>query len=122
MTNGKKYKDLILKNKDICEALVIEKVLKPNGLDCDTADCVKCQALQMIFLQEEYQEPKTDWSKVAVDMPILVSDTETDGWIKAHFAKVVAGRVYAWDQGKTSFTSNRNECSGWKHAKLAEYE
>ena len=73
------------------------------------------------FLNEEYQEPETDWSKVAVDTPILVRDSEECGWINAHFAKYQDGKVYSWAYGKTSWTANE-ECCYWKHAKLAEDE
>ena len=72
---------------------------------------------------EEYKEPEIDWSKVEVDTPILVSQTE-DGdeeWIKRHFAKYENGKVYAWDGGSTSWTSKGN-MTGWNFAKLAESE
>lgn len=122
MTNGEKYKDLILSTNLFCDEFVKPFVLKKYGLKCGDIHCGKCYAATTIFLNEEYQEPETDWSKVAVDTPILVSDTENDGWIKRHFAKIENGVVYAWDQGKTSFTAKAHECTGWYHAKLAEDE
>lgn len=120
MTNAEKYKNLILNSGVFCHEFVKPIVLKEYGLNCNDITCKKCYALTSIFLNEEYQEPETDWSQVAVDTPILVSDTETDGWIKRHFAKIENGMVYAWDEGKTSFTAKMNECTGWYHAKLAE--
>ena len=69
---------------------------------------------------EIIEKTPADWSKVLVDTPILVSDTETDGWVRRHFAKIENGMVYAWDEGKTSFTAKMHECTGWYHAKLAE--
>ncbi len=62
-----------------------------------------------------------DWSKVAVDTPILVRDSENDEWKKAHFAKVGHGTVYSWVSGRTSFTSGNDEwMTPWIQAKLAE--
>jgi len=62
-----------------------------------------------------------DWSKVAVDTPILVS---FDGcnWVKKYFAKVQNNTVYAFDNGATSWSvSNVEYCvTRWKYAKLAE--
>ena len=120
MTNAEKYKDLILNCENCCRDFVRPIVLKTYGKECDTIGCIRCQTLQFIFLNEEYQEPETDWSTVAEDTPILVSDTETDGWIKRHFAKIENGMVYAWDKGKTSYTADRYDFTGWDHAKLAE--
>ena len=69
------------------------------------------------------EEKYTDWSKVAVDTPILVSDTETDGWLRRHFSKVEGGKIYTWSDGRTSFTRHGiHFLESWKHAKLAEDE
>ena len=122
MTNAEKYKDLILNCENCCRDFVRPIVLKTYGKECDTIGCIRCQTLQLIFLNEEYQKPETDWSKVAVDTPILVCDTKTDGWIKRHFAEYEDGKVYAWEYGKTSYTSRKGECNFWNHAKLAEDE
>ena len=62
-----------------------------------------------------------DWSKVAVDTPILVS---FDGcnWVKKYFAKVQNNTIYAFDNGATSWSvSNVEYCvTPWIYAKLAE--
>ena len=73
--------------------------------------------LTTLWLEEEYQEQVVDWSKVAVDTPILVSTNGQD-WIHRHFAEYRDGRVYAFDGGVTSWTSNIS--TGWEYAKLAE--
>lgn len=73
--------------------------------------------LTTLWLDEEYQEPEVDWSKVAVDTPILVSTNGQD-WIHRHFAEYRDGRVYAFDGGVTSWTGNVS--TGWEYAKLAE--
>ena len=62
-----------------------------------------------------------DWSKVAVDTPILVRDFETSKWEKRHFASFKNGRVHAWGYGVTSWTCESPENTmSWKYAKLAE--
>lgn len=62
-----------------------------------------------------------DWSKVAVDTPVLVS---FDGcnWFKKYFAKVQNNTVYTWDDGATSWSViDKKYCvTSWKYAKLAE--
>lgn len=61
-----------------------------------------------------------DWSKVEVDTPILVgNDNKT--WFKRYFARYEDGKVYAWLNGKTSWSSISEFSFGnWKYAKLAE--
>lgn len=73
--------------------------------------------LTMLWLDEEYQEPEVDWSKVEVDTPILVSMSGQD-WSHRHFAEYCDGIVCAFDGGATSWTSNVS--TGWEYAKLAE--
>ena len=62
-----------------------------------------------------------DWSKVEVDTPILVKDDCDDKWEKAYFAKYEDGMIYAWDNGRTSFSArNKEDTFIWDRAKLAE--
>ena len=75
------------------------------------------------WANSEYVEPPVDWSKVAVDTPILVRDSEEAAWGKRHFAKYENGIVYAWSSGSTSWSvSASGNMVGWKFAKLAESE
>lgn len=61
-----------------------------------------------------------DWSKVAVDTPILVSANGRK-WIKRYFAKLQDGEVYAWDDGVTSWSASHKNCTtAWPNAKIAE--
>lgn len=61
-----------------------------------------------------------DWSKVAVDTPILVSNDNKE-WIKRYFARYEDGNVYGWLNGKTSWTATGELSIGhWNYAKLAE--
>lgn len=62
-----------------------------------------------------------DWSKVAVDTPILVKQYEQDKWEKRHFAYFKDERVYAWLCGATSWSADyEGDTTNWNLAKLAE--
>lgn len=62
-----------------------------------------------------------DWSKVAVDTPILVKQHEQDEWEKRHFAYFKDERVYAWLCGATSWSADyEGDTTDWNLAKLAE--
>lgn len=54
-----------------------------------------------------------------VDTPILVRDFIYDEWKKRYFAKYEDGNIYAWSDGKTSWTAEGN-MTEWEYAKLAE--
>lgn len=76
----------------------------------------------MDWCNEEYKEPNIDWTLVTVDTPILVSG-DNNTWKKRYFAKYEDGKVYAWDQGKTSWSVGSNyETSKWTYAKLVTVE
>lgn len=62
-----------------------------------------------------------DWSKVAVDTPILVKQYEQDKWEKRHFAYFKDGRVCAWLCGATSWSADyEGDTTDWNFANLAE--
>lgn len=62
-----------------------------------------------------------DWSKVAVDTPILVKNHEEETWEKRYFAFFDDGNVNAWMGGTTSWTASvAGGATDWKYAKLAE--
>ena len=119
MKNYEKYKDKV-NNCDgeyFCHDFVKPIILKVD--ECD-ARCARCRLIQAIWLMEEYEEPKVDWSKVTVDTPILVRNNECDKWSNRYFAKYEDGDVYAWCGGRTSW--NETRMFAWKYAKLAEQE
>lgn len=123
MKNYEKYADEIreYKDKDFCNDFVKPHILKPRG--CTNTNCDQCKMLQTIWLLEEYEEPKEpeiDWSKVEVDTPILVRDSEDRSWIKRYFAKYENEIIYAWDSGCTSWSAYG--LTEWEYAKLAEGE
>ena len=64
-------------------------------------------------------EKEIDWSKVPVDTKILVSSSRNGFYEHRHFARYDNGKVYAFREGKTSFTSDIEEfVVYWEFAKL----
>lgn len=131
MKNYEKYAEEI-KSMDTtsqaCSKFIVPKILEPLGKSCGIVSCSECQLLQSLWLLEEYEEPKEpeiDWSKVKIDTPILVRDNENNVWVKRYFAKYENGIVFAWEYGRTSWSSNSTDkvtVTKWKYAKLAETE
>ena len=120
MKNYEKYADEIkgYKGLDFCGDVVFPHVLKSE--DCGDITCNRCYMLQMIWLMEDYEEPEVDWSKVEVDTPVLVREYEHENWVRRYFAKYEGGKVYVWNNGRTSWTEKF--MTPWKFAKLAENE
>ena len=50
-------------------------------------------------------EDKIDWNKVEVDTKVLVRDRPYNEWLKRHFAKYEDGKVYVFNDGRTSWSS-----------------
>ena len=124
MKNYEKYADEIktyTNGNSYCEEIIIPNVLKPLGKSCIGTSCSVCYALTTLWLLEEYEEPEVDWSKIKIDTPILVRDFEDAKWAKRHFAKYEDGKVYAWSNGVTSWTTEGHGVM-WNYAKLAESE
>lgn len=116
MTNLEKYKDEIINFSEdkysFCD--FVRKHVFPglgyNVQSCssNSVSCTKCNMLQMIWLQEEYEEPKepeVDWSNVEVDTPIYVRDNRETPWMRRYFAKYENGKIFVWIDGKASWTS-----------------
>lgn len=131
MTNKEKYGDKIIE-------LLIDGGLfaLKNGEPalCEEIECRECDFCKSSdscggfaykfreWLNSEYVEPPVDWSKVAVDTPILVRDSEEEAWRKRYFAKYENNTVYAWENGATSWSADCSNTTDWKIAKLAESE
>ena len=95
-----------------------------DDVSFDCSDCVFndnkcCKGAKKAWLESEYR-PIVDWSKVKIDTPIYVKANLEDEWIPRYFAKYLNGDVYAWDDGKTSFTTAARV--SWNYAKLAVKE
>ena len=82
---------------------------------------VDCRGARKKWANSEYVEPPIDWSKVAVDTPILVRDSANLEWIKRYFAKYENGSVYAWSDGATSWSSE-GYTTEWALGKLPDKE
>lgn len=121
MTNYEKYKDEIIKELVLGSNCHVRKKYVLKSDDCSSLGCSACKKLTLEWLEAEYVEPTVDWSNVEVDTSILVGTKEDDCVHKRHFAKLDDGTVCAWNDGKTSFTSN-GHCTPWPCAKLAEVE
>ena len=127
MTNKEKYADKII------EIAARSKLALKDGkpVPCAEMRCSECGFLSTDYtcnhkahewLNSEYVESPVDWSKVAVDTPILVRDSEKNVWKKRYFAKCENGMVCTWGYGATSWSSDSDNVCDWKIAKLAEGE
>lgn len=115
-----------------CIAVVDGKPVPCRGTDCKDCDLhckthhtvsKPCAERRKEWCEAEYVEPQVDWSKVAVDTPILVRDDDTEKWKKRYFAKFEKGHVYAWMMGATSWSARKGDnMLKWEFAKLAESE
>lgn len=129
MTNREKFAEQILDiacngnwmavNKATLEPIMCQELPCKDclfyvlGNGCDRNEIKK-------WANSKYVEPPVDWSKVAVDTPILVRDSANLEWNKRYFAKYENGSVYSWSNGTTSWSGDR--CTPWKLAKLPEKE
>ena len=124
MKNYEKYADEIREyaGNDFCSGFIKPYILKKDS--CVGVTCERCNMLQTMWLMEDYEEPKVDWSKVEVDTPILVRSSDNEEWAKRYFARYGnAGYIYAWRDGRTSWTAyNSSDVTEWEYAKLAESE
>lgn len=127
MTNFERYRNEILEISKNGDRVAVDRRTKKvqSCSDVTCWNCVfyngdaPCSAPLMLWLYEEYQEPSIDWSKVAVDTKVLVSNSG-NYWCKRYFAKRKDGRYYTWYQGATSWSNDRMEA--WYYAKLADGE
>lgn len=125
MTNYERCKTEIEKITRMGRKVAVEKDANKIRA-CDSLTCDKCffvhsnicdiKALE--WADAEYIESTVDWAKVPVDTPILVKGLINDTWAKRHFAKYEGGRVCVWEDGKTSYTTDKTTL--WCYAKLAD--
>lgn len=105
------------------------------GNGCDGVNCNRCPLYESIFdcddLSDEAikerleivmnyeKKQKVDWSKVPVNTPIRVwSDKCKNDKLNRHFSHYDNGAIYAFCNGRTSFTTN--ECYRWDNAELVD--
>ena len=131
MTNKEKYGKEILGI-----ACTGDRVAMRNSdnviVGCRKLECLDCafnthgkgcnDAIEK-WANSEYVEPPVDWSKVAVDTPILVKDVKSGEWNRGYFAMYENGTVFTWYHGATSWSAEGDsDIASWKYAKLAESE
>lgn len=107
MKNREKYAEEIknYKGNEFCHDFVMPVILKKK--ECDIfSNCSQCYLVQQLWLDEEYEEPEVDWSNVPVDTLIRVKENKIDEWVLRYFAKYKDGKIYAWDYGCTSKTTD----------------
>ena len=130
MTNREKFAEQILDIACSNDAIAVDKAtLEPiacGKLECkdclfNVSDDMPCGNKRIKWANSEYVEPPVDWSKVAVDTPILVNDSSDRKWLKRYFARYENGSVFAWNGGKTSWSSEGN-ATAWVLAKLPDKE
>lgn len=130
MTNREKFAEKILDIACSDSRIAVDKAtLEPTTcfkLACE--DCLfnfmdggSCREARKKWTNSEYVEQPIDWSKVAVDTPILVRGNADLEWTKRYFARYANGSVYAWHYGTTSWSSG-GHTTAWRLAKLAESE
>lgn len=83
---------------------------------------VKLSYMRMQYTSKmRFKKLETDWSKVAVDTKIWVSNDKVK-WQKAHFAGYHKEKVVAFPYGKSDWTCGVDLLKKWNYAKLAEEE
>lgn len=124
MTNGEKYKNEIINpdGRNFCHTFLQEYVLPTYGMDCDDISCENCRVATMLWLQEEYKEPETDWTQVPVDTLVEVWDIFEKNALKRYFAKFKDGKIWCWQYGATSVTADGNSIVGWEHGRIVKEE
>ena len=64
------------------------------------------------------KEDQVNWNEIEVDTKVLVRDRPYNEWLKRHFAKYENGKVYVFNDGRTSW--NNEGITHWEETKLWE--
>lgn len=98
MINREKFAEQILDIACSNDTIAVDKATlepiacgKSECKDClfNVSDVMSCGDKRIKWANSEYVEPPVDWSKVAVDTPILVRDSVNLEWTKRYFAKFI---------------------------------
>ena len=139
MKNREKYRDEVLNSvlrgngEAYCE--FVKKNVLPNLTDCTNGECEElhscglCRTIFSFWLDEEYEEPEVDWSKVTVDTLVRVRDFKRDEWTLRYFKGLSStpsayppGYDYeVWALGATSVTAE-GDTERWRYCELVEDE
>lgn len=131
MTNREKYAEQILDIATSGSCIAVDK--KGKMYRCEKLvcrDCIfsrnenserSCTENTKEWSEQEYVEPPVDWSKVPVDTKVFIRDSDSQPWRPRYFAKFENGKIYTWNDGRSSFTSlEPRATSWWNQGKLAE--
>lgn len=132
MKNREKYKnelmDFIKTDGRMCGFVKKHEVSSMLGKDIESLcemDCIACEMVLNLWLDEEYEEPEVDWSKVPVDTLVRVRDLESEEWTLRYFKGIdeeaTESRYMAWGNGTTSKTAYGNY-THWRYCELVEDE
>ena len=133
MKNREKYKNELMdaiKDCNLCEFVKNHGVSKMLGKDIEGfcgIGCVACGMALQLWIDEEYEEPEVDWSKVPVDTLVRVRDYESDEWTLRYFkglsrtpSAYPPGYDYeVWALGATSVTAE-GDTERWRYCELVE--
>lgn len=75
---------------------------------------------QYLYIEIEKHVDCVDWENVPMDTKIIVSHSTGSPDYCRYFAEYKDGKVYAWDYGATSWSSDVKSKNWWEHAKLVE--
>lgn len=73
-----------------------------------------------LYIEIEKYVDCVDWENVPVDTKIIVSHSTGSPDYCRYFAEYKDGKVYAWDYGATSWSSDVKSKNWWEHAKLVK--
>lgn len=119
-----KYDNMYLTNEkpsmfDDVDEVRISSCKKYIGVTGVMAALPKLSANEVFDITEELGI--VDWSKVKVDTPVFVRDSENDVWKCRYFAKYEYEKVYTWVDGRTSWSNKIADVPVcWKYVQLAE--
>ena len=110
--------------KVFAEYFSINKITHEAGICCDTAcrDCMffgfGCNSRKKKWLDQPVFDPEKDidWSKVPVDTPVIVWNTDEE--YRRYFSGIKDGRFSAYADGRTSWSSITGNICRWNHCKL----
>ena len=134
MKNREKFREMIVKctktpemKADLCEFIKLNVLPHYFGKEgCEGASCDWCPILFMLWLDEEYEDPKVDWNNVPVDTLVRVRDREEQEWTLMYFKGISdydrAHRFMTWCDGATSKTASGGDYVRWKYCELVEVE
>ena len=100
-------------SRKISDEVEITKVYDLNEYACMSLE-FSTEGRELLWSIED----KIDWNKVEVDTKVLVRDRPYNEWLKRHFAKYEDGKVYVFNDGRTSWSSRG--ITHWEETKLWE--